>query len=265
MRPYYNYDDQQPGRAQVSFSAGWTSTVKALIVANGLAFLAVLALQRSYPDIYQWVGFHLPNFLRGAYWQPVSYMFVHGGLWHLFCNMLGLFFFAGDVERALGRWPFLLMYFLCGIGGAALSLFQPQATVIGASGGVLGVLIAYAVLFPDARIWLFLVIPVRARYVAVLYAFVTAAGLLSEGTDGTAYWAHLGGIVVAFAFVKAMPAARWLARLRLARPEASPQVRRSGTEQAELDRILEKVHREGITALSNGERDFLNLMSRKGR
>jgi len=266
MRSYYDHDDQ-PRESYLSFRSGWTSTIKGLILANAAAYLVVLVLKGRFgrPEVYQWVGFYGPNFLRGAFWQPVSYMFVHGGLWHLFVNMLGLFFFGGDVERRLGRASFLVMYFLCGLGGAMLSLLQGGATVIGASGGTLGVLVAFALLFPDVRIILFpIFIPIRARYIAVIYGFVTIAGLLGAGGDGIAHWAHLGGMVVALVYLKCRPVGTRLLGLfragRLARRE-----RRSAAEQAELDRILEKVHQDGITSLSNQERDFLNVCSRKYR
>ena len=264
MRPYYRYDDGSQGDFRVSFGFGWTKTVKTLIVANALAFLVVLLLWQRYgqTEVNQWLGFYAPNFVRGAVWQPVTYMFVHGNMWHLIVNMLGLFFFGGQVERQLGRTSFLVMYFLSGVFGALLSLFQPGAAVIGASGGTLGVLVAFAVLFPYARILIFFLIPVKARYVAIFLCFVTIASILGRSSDNIAHWAHLGGMVVGFLFIKGRPLGRkflafWRARQRMM------HVRRSAAEQAELDRILEKVHRDGISSLTNQERDFLNLMSKK--
>ncbi len=264
MRPYYNHDDESDSR-QVRFSFGSTSTVKALIAVNALAYLATVVAAKGYPNADLWVGFYPPNFLHHyAWWQPISYMFVHGGLWHLLLNMFGLFIFAGAVEREIGRARFLVMYFLCGIAGAALSFFAPNTAIIGASGGVLGVTTAFAVLFPNERIWMFLVVAVRARYFAIFYVFVTVAGLLGAGGYQTAYWAHLGGIAVGFLFVVSRP---WFERLggflRFRREQA--RERRSASEEAELDRILDKVHREGITALSNSEREFLNLVSKRRR
>jgi membrane associated rhomboid family serine protease len=249
----------------VSFHSGWTDTVKALIAANCLAFLVVMLLRSRFPEIFEWAGFYGPNFLRGAVWQPVTYMFVHTGLWHLLMNMLGLFIFAGDVERRTGRTSFLAMYLLCGVAGALLSLLQRDALVVGASGGTLGVLTAFALLFPDVRIVMFpIFIPVRARYLAMFYAFITVASLAADAGGPVAHWAHLGGMAVALVFVKAAPLARRLGRLWES-GRASVRRRRSAAEQAELDRILEKIHRDGITALTNQERDFLNVTSGKHR
>jgi membrane associated rhomboid family serine protease len=278
MRSYYDYD--RPEVSQPSFRLGWTPTVKGLILANAAAYLVFLMLvgQFGRSKAMEWVGFYGPNFLHGYFWQPVTYMFVHAGLWHLVINMLGLFFFAGDVQRRLGRLSFLVLYFLCGLGGAMLSLIQPGSVVIGASGGVLGVVIAFAMLFPDARIFLFpIFIPIRARYIAVIYGFITIAGLLGGMGGGVAHWAHLGGMLVAFLYLLARPfGTRLLDLWGAVRPGHGPgqsrdadrparRDRRSPAEQAELDRILEKVHRDGITSLSNQERDFLSVCSRKYR
>ncbi len=264
MRPYYN-TDEPPRQSRVSFGFSWTTTVKVLIAVNVAAFVATLIALRAIPlsVLFGWFGMSGAAFLNGAYWQPITYMFIHDGPGHLLSNMLGLYFFAGPLERSLGRWSFLAMYFLCGIAGAVLSLMQPEVVVVGASGGVLGVLIAFAALNPDARI-LLLIIPIRARTLAIGYVLFTVASLLWPGQGGTAHWAHLGGLAVGFLYVKAIPWTRRLGELwhvKRARWEAG----RSDAEDAELDRILEKVHREGITALSNPERDFLNLMSRRKR
>jgi membrane associated rhomboid family serine protease len=273
MRPYYNYEDPQGQGASFSFGASrWTPTVKVLVLLNVAVFIALGIVNASSGraalwDAWVWAGFYLPNFLRGAFWQPVSYMFVHADIWHLLGNMVGLYFFAGDVERRLGRLSFLVMYFLCGIAGAALSLIQPGTLVIGASGGVLGILVAFALLYPDARVFLFpLPITVRARTLAIIFGFLTLAGLLYSAESGVAHWAHVGGMVVGVLYVKLIPAAQWagrrLAGFRIPRPRLHEEGRSPG-EQAEMDRILEKVHREGITALTNQERDFLTRMSKK--
>lgn len=276
MRPYYHHDERPRGGFGMSFGSRWTNTVKALVLANAAAFLLIMLLRRyfgvdqvgvSIAD--KWLGFYSPYFFRGAIWQPVTSMFVHGDFWHIVMNMLGLYFFGGDVERSMGRKHFLLMYFLCGSIGAVLCVFQPPipgvgaVPAIGASGGTLGVLVAFAIFRPHARIFLFPIpIPIRARYLAMFYAFMTVVNVFRGPADGTAHWGHLGGIVVAFLYVKGRPAALKLLYKWGAAQQRS-RTRRSAAEQAELDRVLEKVHRDGINSLSNHERDFLNMMSRK--
>lgn len=274
MRPYYNYD-QQNGGQRIGFRSGWTRSVKHLIIANAVVFLlqAFVAPKmgvevvngRPLSVFTMWFGFYGPNFRSGMFWQLVTYMFLHGNLWHLIFNMVGLFFFGGDVERQIGRKAFLTMYFLCGVGGAAISLVDPHLSVpiIGASGGVLGVLVAFALLYPNARIMIFpIFIPIRAMYLAIFYCFVTVAKMLAASQDGTAHWCHFGGMMVAVLIIKGRPFRLKLMNY-LARKHEIGEVRRTEAEQAELDRILEKVHREGITSLSNRERDFLNTISKK--
>ncbi len=267
MRSYYNHDDDSGGGVRISFGSGWTRAVKLLIIATAALYLAELVLIQQFgrEAVTKWLGMYRPNFLNGAYWQPLTSLFIHDpeGLSHLFFNMLGLYFFGGDVDRSLGRRRFLLLYFLSGVVGALLCLFYGEVPSYGASGAVLGVIAAFAMLFPDARILVFFIFPVRARTFAIVYAFISVAGILMA-SPGVAHWGHLGGLAVGFLFVKTLPA---FARLRefLGARRVRRDFERSETEESELDRILDKVHREGITALSNQERDFLNLMSRRKR
>ncbi len=268
MRSYYNYDDEpRDTGVRISFGSGWTRAVKALILVTAALYLVELVLIRRFgmESILTTFGMYRANFLKGWVWQPVTSIFVHdpGGLGHLLLNMLGLYFFGGDVDRRLGRLGFLGLYFLSGIVGALLCLSYGDAPSFGASGAVLGVLAAFAVLFPDARILIFFVLPVRARTFAIFYAFISVAGILM-GSEGVAHWGHLGGLAVGFLYAMAIP---WTNRLRdlWGAKRARWEADRSEAENSELDRILEKVHREGITALSNQERDFLNLMSRRRR
>ena len=271
MRPYYNYDDEpRDNGVRISFGSGWTRTVKALILVTAAALS-----RRARPDppvrhresiLTSRSGCTAPNFLKGAVWQPVTSIFVHdpGGLWHLLLNMLGLYFFGGDVDRRLGRVGFLGLYFLSGIVGALLCLSYGDAPAFGASGAVLGVLAAFAMLFPGrphsgllrvsrARPHVRDLLRVRHRRGHPRWA-PTASPTGHTSADSpsgfSSSWRCRGG----------RGSARPLGARR-ARVEAD----RSEAEDAELDRILEKVHREGITALSNQERDFLNLMSRKRR
>ena len=265
MRSYYNYEE--PQRARFSFGGRSTATVKILIVATSLLYLVELFLIRKFGEaaIVEHLAVYRPNFVKGAFWQPVTSLFLHdpASLWHLIFNMLGLYFFGSDVERSFGRARFLTLYFLAGVAGALLCLSYGDVAAYGASGAVLGVLAAFAMLFPDARILVFFIFPVRAIWFAIGYAFVSVAGILMAA-DGVAHWGHLGGLAVGFLFVRTRP---WLSRLAdgWAARRKHWEAGRSEAEEAELDRILAKVHSEGITALSNQERDFLNIMSRRRR
>lgn len=240
----------------------WTKTVKVLIAVNAAAYLATLIVDLSLgrhvvESLFGYSWFDVVH--RGWAWQPLTYMFVHWSLGHFVGNMLGLFFFAGDVERTLGRNKFIAFYLACGLGGAALGSFY-SGGMIGASAAVYGVLIAFAILFPDAQVMLFMTVPVKARYLALGYVFISVAGSLIGG-DGVAHLAHLGGIVVAGAWMWGEPVWSRLGT-ELAAARQARRTRRSAADQQEMDRILAKVHQEGIHSLTATEKRFLNRMSR---
>jgi len=165
--------------------------------------------------VVRWFVFDGSWFLRGLVYQPLTYMFLHGGLLHLFLNMLWLFVFGPDVERTLGSRPFLRFYLLCGglgvmatLVSSAMAVYLPvpwSATnsVAGASGAVMGVLVAFAMIDPYRELYLF---PLPFRIYAVwLVVIVIALNLLSalDGRGGGASVAtHFGGMIVGFAYLK---------------------------------------------------------------
>lgn len=135
-----------------------------------------------------------------APWQLVTYAFLHGSLWHLAFNMFGLYMFGGPLEVALGRRRFLLYYFACVVAAAVtqlvvLRLANTFAPTVGASGGVFGLLLGYAMLFPHHRILLlFPPIPMPARVFAGFYALIELALGVFASASGIAHFAHLGGM-----------------------------------------------------------------------
>ena len=132
----------------------------------------------------------------------VTYMFLHGGWLHIIFNMAFLWVFADNIEDAFGHFGFALFYLLCGIaGGLVHAIMQPasQIPVIGASGAVSGVLGAYLLLFPKARLWVFFYLPIPFRIPAVIVLGIWFAtqimGVFTPAEDGqlVAWWAHIGG------------------------------------------------------------------------
>jgi membrane associated rhomboid family serine protease len=132
-------------------------------------------------------------------WQPFTYMFVHQELWHFLFNMLGLWWFGAEVERFLGSRVFWRFYVACGLGAAATALawdWNGMTVTVGASGAIFGVLVAYGFLFPDRTLYLYFVIPVRAKYCVALFGLVTVFALLVGQQDGVSHIAHFGGMLV---------------------------------------------------------------------
>ncbi|MCL1818348.1 MAG: rhomboid family intramembrane serine protease [Spirochaetaceae bacterium] len=150
----------------------------------------------------------IPVFVRtGSLWQLVSYMFLHADMWHLFFNMLGLFFFGIHIERHMGSREFLLFYFVC---GAAAGIFSFAAymisghygvVLIGASGAIYGVLLAFAAFFPRAEIYVFGIIPIRAPILVLIYAGIEIFNQVAGRRGGIAHLTHLAGFAAAYIYL----------------------------------------------------------------
>lgn len=155
-----------------------------------------------------------------AVWQVVTYMFFHGGFMHILWNMLTLWMFGVELERMWGTRRFLRFYFACGIGAALTVIFvaytfggDPNVATIGSSGAIYGILMAYALLFPDRLILFGFLIPIKVKYfVMIMGAVVFMNSFVSFGS-GVSQVAHLGGLVVAFFILRG----RWL-RLKIQTP-----------------------------------------------
>ena len=162
-------------------------------------FLAQVRLERLFGLVPYEVVHHL--FL----WQVGTYLFLHGGFFHILFNMLGLWMFGSELEWLWGTQRFVRFYFITGIGAALCSiLVSPNSTIpiIGASGAIYGILAAYGILFPDRTLLLYFVIPIKAKYfVLILGALAFWATLTSTG-GGVANVAHLGGLLFGWLYMR---------------------------------------------------------------
>lgn len=194
---------------------------KNLIIINLLVWL-VMALSPTIAlkaDAY--LGLH---YYESALFNPaqlVTYMFIHGGFFHVFFNMFTLFFFGPAIEYNLGARRFLLYYMVCGVGAGliqeavwALTL-PPQAYMydgiayaggiilgaftVGASGAIYGLLLAFAMLYPNRPIYfIFLPVPIKAKWMVLIWGGLELVLGMSSATDGVAHFAHLGGMIFGF-------------------------------------------------------------------
>ncbi len=139
---------------------------------------------------------------RGFVWQMVSYMFLHADFWHIALNMLVIWMFGRTLEQIWGGTRFLKFYLACGLGGAIFSfLFAYNAPVIGASAAAYGILLAFAIMFPNQRLLLWFVIPVKARTLAIGLAVLSLV-LGIRGGGNIAHFAHLGGMAAALIMMR---------------------------------------------------------------
>jgi membrane associated rhomboid family serine protease len=196
----------------------WTPAVRVLILICVAAFFIQIVDQLAGgPSFISKFGL-TPALVTGSFyvWQLVTYIFLHspGNLLHILFNMLGLWMFGSELERTWGSRQFTKFFFICGVGaGILMVLLSPnsQSVTIGASGAIYGILLAYAILFPN-RIIYFIIFPIPAKYfVAILGALAFFSSLSSTGS-GTAHVAHLGGMLCGFLYLKGgriVPDLRW--------------------------------------------------------
>jgi membrane associated rhomboid family serine protease len=242
-----------------------TPVVRALLIANVAAFL----LQSALGEMANAFVF-VPALALLRPWTAVTYMFLHGDVMHLLFNMLALFFFGPRVEERIRSRPFAILYFLSGITGALLSvIFSPSSPIIGASGGVFGVMLAFAWFWPHEKIFIWGVLPVPARILVILTTIIALSSGFGGMGGGTAHFAHLGGYLGAFVYL------RWLDRKRLAFKRQATAVppdalRRAANYKAidlaslhevnreEVNRILDKISAHGLGSLTPREAAFLS-------
>jgi membrane associated rhomboid family serine protease len=272
---------REPPGFGASFGYMLTPWVKRLLIANAVMFIVVLAV----PALAQWLAF-IPalTFLRP--WTLVTYMFVHAGFLHLFFNMLILFFFGPPLEGMWGGREFIRFYLISGLGGAILSYFFAfQAAIVGASGAIFGVMLAFAMNWPNMYIHIWGILPVKAKWLVGFLAAVSVAALLGGARDGVAHWAHLGGFGAAFLYLKFNDQLTnrvdrlrtFMSRRRKLQVEKQGGARPAGNGPArgprreedrvldEVDRVLDKISTSGLQSLSEDEIRLLDDVSKRYR
>ena len=220
--------DFRPGRSQVI-----PPVIKNLLILNVIAFLIQITVQRTGSH---WVeDYFALHDIRSYFFKPhqiISYMFLHGGFWHIFWNMLILWMFGSILENYWGPKRFLTFYIVCGIGAAILHLvviyseltpdfldlnnypihdqiiikqtyLAPINTAtLGASGASFGCMVAFGLLFPNSLIYIYALIPVKAKWAVLAYVlYELFLGVQNNAGDNVAHWAHLGGGLVGLILV----------------------------------------------------------------
>ena len=202
-----------PSSSSFAYSFGpgpLTPAIKILIAANVGAFLVSLIV----PAIKLRLGLHPADIVEHlAIWQPVTYMFLHDGIFHILFNMLALWMFGVELERMWGSRFFVKFYFVAGVGAALTTLllsFTPFAfanqlyysLTIGASGAVYGILLAYARYFPHRPILLYFVFPSPAKYFVMIIGAISLLSAMSGPGGGIAHATHLGGLLAGYLYLK---------------------------------------------------------------
>lgn len=181
-----------------------------------------------------------------AIWQLVTYLFLHGGVWHLIFNMLTLWMFGTPLEQDWGTRPFLKYYFICGIGAGlcdvALNAIIGNwgTATIGASGAIYGLLLAFGVCYPDQTVLMGFLFPIKAKYMVMIYAAIELWMSLGVNT-GVSNIAHLGGMAVGFLYLKSKLPAR---RIKIRLPDVQGAYRQWKLQRAKKKfQVYMKKHR----------------------
>lgn len=278
-----------------------SNALRILLLANAAVFIIALLGKNYYLNL-SGVGYgSLREYILyfGAFfptsplevWRYVSYMFIHFDFMHFFFNMLMLWMFGSEVAEWMGTRHFVSMYFFCGIFAALFSFFMcllglTNNPIIGASGALMGVFVAYYKFFPERMLLMFFVIPMKIKH--AIWVMIALDILFANSGDAIAHFAHLGGVVAGFLYMAVYqngpkviynsPLSGFF-RLFSSHPEKYNRTRSSSSrsyendsveepevlegevfyvnEQKRMDEILKKVEREGIQSLSESEREFL--------
>lgn len=282
---------RQLTRFHTGWSVGRPPLVMILIALNVAAFVLQIVVdgllfpRNPYVVSFttEWFALSRAGIAAGHYWQFITYMFLHGNLMHLLANMLGLYFAGRQVEAIIGRTHFLWIYFLGGLAGGIAQMgfgfveadlmrnVAGLAPLLGASAGVLAILIAFTTILPELEIkaLVMFVLPVRMRAKYLGWGMAGSSGLFLvlnlAGVpifDGWAHAAHLGGCAVGWGYIKQLGYGNPMALQRYVfeRRERNARYERMPTGQfisEEIDPILDKISREGIHSLSRSEKKIL--------
>ncbi len=201
--PYYRY--------RFSFGYGLTPMIKNLILILVAVFLLQKIVQLANPQAYFYFLYYLalvPVLVWKQYfvWQLGTYIFLHGGIFHILFNLLALWMFGGELENYWGSKKFLQFFLLCGISaGICTVLFTPEIyqaiPVIGASGAIYGLLLAFGWLFPDRPIYVYFLFPIRAKYFVLIFGLIEFFSSVEGAGGGIAHITHLGGLLFALIYM----------------------------------------------------------------
>ena len=286
------------------------TVVKHLLIINVLMFLATITFERFHVDLTDFLGLHFFKASDFHIYQFITYMFMHANFGHLFFNMFALWMFGNTLENIWGSQRFLLFYMVCGIGAGLcqelvqyiqytttlaeystvnmsgqiipMSSYLNMMNTVGASGAIYGLLLAFGMMFPDSRIYLYFLFPIKAKWFVIGYAIIELISGLG-GAGNVAHFAHLGGMLFGLLLIlywkkHGMSGPnfdlkkwkgwfwRWKERKKYTRyEEVKNEVprndgdynRQRAEKERNVDAILDKVSKNGYGSLTDEEKEFL--------
>ena len=255
----------------------FTDAIKILVSVNFVIYL-LQSISGKEDVFFKLFGLVPSSFISDLMlWQPFTYMFLHApfyssvGISHILLNMLGLWVFGRELEQAWGKSHFLKYYFITGVGSGLITyLFQMGSDnpVIGASGAVYGILLAYGFSYPNRMLYIWGIIPVKSMWLVIIMGSIAFFGVLGSG-DGISHVTHISGMVIGYFLLKK----NWSLRdvlFAIRKKTIEFQVQRHEEKdikvnmlQKDIDMILEKIQKLGFSGLSDEEKNKLYEASKK--
>lgn len=289
-----NYNSYYKPGFGVSIGSKWTRVIMILIIANVSIFIIQLLFSSissqwgvpvmdTHPDTngvvhhvqlgpdtdrFTTIFWLYQPFAVGKMWlwQFVTYMFLHSVYdpWHIIINMLVLWMFGSEVERAMGTRKFLTMYFTAGIfAGIFGCLFTPNSPILGASGAIFAVEIAFAMFFPNTTV-IFYLFPIKAKYLVMIFAGITVLNCIMPTGGNVAHFAHLGGLLYGFLFIRYEPRFSNLL-VSWQNQQQEKEYKKEKDIKDGVDALLDKVNRTGMKSLTRKEKSYLKNASKRYR
>jgi membrane associated rhomboid family serine protease len=243
----------------------FTDAIKILVSVNfGIFLLQTMA--RTEGLFFPLFGL-VPKMVWSEFmlWQPFTYLFFHGGVWHVLINMFVLWMFGSELERLWGKERFLKFYFVTGVGAGLVTMLfglNSMTPIVGASGAVYGILLAYGLTYPNRTVYLYGIIPIKSLWFVIgigIIAFMSSFDNVSQISHLT----HLSGMVIGYLMLKRPVRLHdlWFSiRKRTLEYKIQQEEKKTSHQQEierNIDRILDKINREGFDSLTEEEHDRL--------
>ena len=245
--------------------------VKLLLIIN-ISVFVLMELSGQENILFQIFGL-VPRavFHEYKFWQTFTYLFVHGGFFHILFNMFVLWMFGKDLEVDWGKIEFLIFYFVCGIGSGLITVLaniNSPVVIVGASGAVYGVLVAYGFTYPNRIVYLYGVLPLKVKYMVLGFGIIAFFASLSAAQSKVSHITHLSGMIIGIIYIlynfKRKNIHLWYIKMKLGLIQGKQNHKEDeqGQIRIQVDKILDKLNDQGWESLTAQEEEFLTSASK---
>ena len=243
----------------------FTNAIKILISVN-FGIFVLQSLSQSEALFFPLFGL-VPKLVwsERMIWQPFTYLFLHGGIWHVLINMFVLWMFGSELERLWGRHEFLKFYFITGIGSGLVTMLfdlQSMTPIVGASGAVYGVLLAYGLTYPNRTVYLYGIIPIKSIWFVLGIGFIAFMSSFNNMSQ-ISHMTHLSGMLIGYLMLKKSfhwPGLWFQIRKKTLEYRIQKEEKRISRQfqvERDINRILDKINQEGFDSLTDEEQERL--------